>query len=1151
MAQNGDQRNKMNKEDSAGNLSDTLEGLNLPYLNDSMSLSPLSPGQSPGTKDASKPLENAANVRNITGLEHPLAAAPGLTPNESMPMRLPPRPPPLSSRQDRTVSWGVAGPPPMMTVVRKDAEDEEISHMSNTDSRLLGTSPPKRNITINDLANPMESEAEKFIQLSLDELDPTKSGPSDAQQTILGHVPEDAGPEAFEDAPKLLPKPILKRSATTASRTHGRTKSTAEDLFQLTNDLSNLNQHHGMSSSIRNLGDTINMESSRESILTDQDLLMKNAATLLKRNNVLVQKDSSDTSSTTDAEHNPDDSSKPKSATDRWAALKSTVQTTSAVAMKKKTDEHDTEGRSPIDHDVESSHRHKDDDDDNHSTHNDTETMRTSSVGPGRSHPLRATARQKLKSRYKDFEDWLRFKKISMYAYVKFMFFFLIMPALGVASILYYLVGNPPCGTSAQCNDAMQPKQANVTGMTSNSTSAETDIVSITKELFTQASASWWVLFVFCRQPITLSLALATQAFVIEFLALRTKWVVKTVGPFVTLFIVQSKGWPFILFWWGAYDFMLLYGPSRWARHWLFWQPYLDVFNDQNPSGSFTSTPEYRTLLILALVVSLVVSIKRFAVGIWFGQKTYYRYAEDLTSLMKKSLIIGQVASLARDKEELGLQTHDFGFDVGRYDMQDDANGDNGSKSSNASRDYVRSPSKGAGPSIASAGGGSLMQQANLSSIQKIRINELLGAWEEPDVSRGKESRAPIAAIIQFRQSLSYLNTAFPFSVAFGPASTRKECVSSIEEVYRRLVGSDLILNFDVVASLAVRRNGVLDEERLKTLIKLFRPERNGTLTLVDFARSVDSVYKELRLLRASVANSTKMDASFERIFNVMFYFILACIVLSILGIDPIVLFASISGFVIGFAFMIGSAAAQFFEGCLFIVVRKPYDIGDRINVSNPMVDTPSSGSPGWIVKDVDLFTTTVLYGSTNEVATYSNSTLASCRIINGARSPKASVNFTIKFPMDVSYKKTQVFKGAVEEFIKARPREWRSLVAFRANRVEVDFGFVEYSVCAEHRESWQHLTMVNNSKADLTSFCLELSKKMNMRFRSPPMPIDLNFMGGAGWNSQIDQLMNNSQGPSPRPSGEDDERLPSRERSNTVESVDWRAVSEMFEFKK
>lgn len=65
------------------------------------------------------------------------------------------------------------------------------------------------------------------------------------------------------------------------------------------------------------------------------------------------------------------------------------------------------------------------------------------------------------------------------------------------------------------------------------------------------------------------------------------------------------------------------------------------------------------------------------------------------------------------------------------------------------------------------------------------------------------------------------------------------------------------------------------------------------------------------------------MDRAFENIINVIFYLILFCIILAVIGIDPLVLFASISGFVLGFAFMIGAACSKYFEGILMILVRR------------------------------------------------------------------------------------------------------------------------------------------------------------------------------------------------------------------------------------
>lgn len=194
---------------------------------------------------------------------------------------------------------------------------------------------------------------------------------------------------------------------------------------------------------------------------------------------------------------------------------------------------------------------------------------------------------------------------------------------------------------------------------------------------------------------------------------------------------------------------------------------------------------------------------------------------------------------------------------------------------------------------------------------------------------------------------------------------------------------------------------------------------------------------------------------------------------------------------------MIGAAASKYFEGLLLILVRKPYDIGDRIAVSDVNNDTDTAGSTTWFVRDVTLVTTTVVLAASNELATYSNGALASSRIINAARSPEAILFFLLKFPINTPYEKLKVLRRCIEQFVNARPRQWIALTGFRATVVEADLGYVEYTVIAQHRESWQNVGALVNSKADLSSFALELTKKMNMRYRPPSLPVDLSLVQG------------------------------------------------------
>ena len=86
------------------------------------------------------------------------------------------------------------------------------------------------------------------------------------------------------------------------------------------------------------------------------------------------------------------------------------------------------------------------------------------------------------------------------------------------------------------------------------------------------------------RQTLTFSGAQLLQVIVIDFLCLSTRFSVNVLGSLLTLFIVQSKGWPFIACMWGTLNFVLLYGSSRFVNHWLFWQDIIGIFNEKNPS---------------------------------------------------------------------------------------------------------------------------------------------------------------------------------------------------------------------------------------------------------------------------------------------------------------------------------------------------------------------------------------------------------------------------------------------------------------------------------------------------------------------------------------------------------------------------------------
>jgi hypothetical protein len=197
-------------------------------------------------------------------------------------------------------------------------------------------------------------------------------------------------------------------------------------------------------------------------------------------------------------------------------------------------------------------------------------------------------------------EMWKTFfspRKENVKTYIKLVFIYMALPLIGASVVLFYAFDNPP--------------------------TSEDNAV-------TTASASWWLLFCM-RQIITLSIALLLQLVIIDFLSVGTRATLRVFGPVMTLLIVQSRGWPFVFFWWSILDFAFIQGDRELSRHWLFWQNYVGLFNSDNPSGNMVNNPIYTRILILTAVISVLVAIKRFAVGLWLSRNTFSKDSTMMT----------------------------------------------------------------------------------------------------------------------------------------------------------------------------------------------------------------------------------------------------------------------------------------------------------------------------------------------------------------------------------------------------------------------------------------------------------------------------------------------------------------------------------------
>jgi len=147
----------------------------------------------------------------------------------------------------------------------------------------------------------------------------------------------------------------------------------------------------------------------------------------------------------------------------------------------------------------------------------------------------------------REFMAFFATRKTSFLSFVSLVCY-MSVPSLLVSGLLFYWAGNPPTGR-------IDLETSRLNGTLVNDRGEQVSPSDV--------SASWWLLFLGVRQMMTLSLAQVTQFFIIDFLCVGRRWTSKIFGPVVTLLIVQSRGWPMVVFWWSIYNLGMNYGTNE------------------------------------------------------------------------------------------------------------------------------------------------------------------------------------------------------------------------------------------------------------------------------------------------------------------------------------------------------------------------------------------------------------------------------------------------------------------------------------------------------------------------------------------------------------------------------------------------------------
>lgn len=428
-----------------------------------------------------------------------------------------------------------------------------------------------------------------------------------------------------------------------------------------------------------------------------------------------------------------------------------------------------------------------------------------------------------------------------------------------------------------------------------------------------------------------------TEFVLIDILTMSSRAVVQMLGPWVTIFCLQSKGWPFLVTFWGLYDMLFLHGDNSFQAHWFYWTG-IEIYSRANSGSYILSSSAYLRVLIGMILAGIATTLKRTLLTLYFGKRSFDIYKPKLEEILNDIIVITEIAELGAEASVLPgdkaqpdtkqlveenlkkrgqltkVRWSSLRFnEKSKKDAADVASDTDDDSSAAASAMKTAEENPPVRTLLART------SPMNSSSSGLIRIKNLLDRWEEPVNKLDKASASSVNDILKFRKALTYMDLENPFGEAFGPASTRNELLKSAQILYQRLLrlspGSHALPN-SVFSVLSENEDGTIDRDIKKSVNYLFPADGDGEIPILAFLQNCDVVYRRLRYFRASVGNSSVIDRVLERIIDGFFAFGLTVVILSLLNFNPWPLLVSVSTLLVSFAFAIGPTAAKAIEVC-------------------------------------------------------------------------------------------------------------------------------------------------------------------------------------------------------------------------------------------
>ncbi|KAG7098557.1 hypothetical protein E1B28_000491 [Marasmius oreades] len=229
--------------------------------------------------------------------------------------------------------------------------------------------------------------------------------------------------------------------------------------------------------------------------------------------------------------------------------------------------------------------------------------------------------------------------------------------------------------------------------------------------------------------------------------------------------------------------------------------------------------------------------------------------------------------------------------------------------------------------------------------------------------------------------------------------------------------GSDYLFVEDITKFFA-------SQEEADRVFSLFDRDGNGDASRDEVEMACMDFHREQLSIEHSMQD---LDSAVGRLDNILMslYVIVAALIIAVcLEAQFTTVITGAGTLILGLSWLIGGSLTEVLTSIIFLFIKHPFDVGDRIEVSKAT----------YSVKEIRLLTT-ILVDGTGTTVQAPNKVLNDLFIYNMRRSPQLSETFTFEVAFDTTFEQLEQLRAKMFYFVQSQRRDY--LPAFDVNVVD------------------------------------------------------------------------------------------------------------------